>query len=54
MGSDRAPGIVTRLLRFLGLRKRPPDIGVREPRDPVPSGSGGAIALEPPETDELA
>jgi hypothetical protein len=37
-----------RLLERLGLRKQPPpDIGVREPRRPVPSASGGAISLEP-------
>jgi hypothetical protein len=37
-----------RLLEWLGLRKQPPpDIGVREPRRPVPSASGGAIALDP-------
>jgi hypothetical protein len=44
--------VVTRLLQFLGLRKQPPDIGVREPRRPVPSRSGGAVALDLPETDE--
>jgi hypothetical protein len=54
MGSDRKPGWLTRLLQALGLRKRPPDIGVREPRRPVPSLSGGAISLEPPERDEPA
>jgi len=43
------------LLQFLGLRKRPPDIGVREPRRPVPSASGGAVTLElePPGKGEL-
>jgi hypothetical protein len=46
------PGPLTRLLQLLGLRKRPPDIGVREPRRPVPSVSGGGAALEP-EHDEL-
>jgi hypothetical protein len=46
------PGFVTRLLEFLGLRRRPPDIGVREPRRPTPSASGGAITLELPKTDE--
>jgi hypothetical protein len=44
--------VFTRLLQFLGLRKRPPDIGVREPRRPVPSASGGAITLERPDTDD--
>jgi hypothetical protein len=39
--------IFRRLLELLRLRKQPPDIGVREPRRPVPSASGGAIALEP-------
>jgi hypothetical protein len=37
-----------RLLERLGLRKQPPpDIGIREPRRPDPSGSSGAISLEP-------
>src|SRR5262245_51739409 len=35
MEPDPKPGRFTRLLQFLGLRKRPPDIGVREPRRPV-------------------
>jgi len=26
-----------RLLEWLGIRKQPPDIGVRQPRRPVPS-----------------
>jgi hypothetical protein len=39
---------VNRVLQWLGLRKQPPpDIGVREPRRPVPSGSSDAISLEP-------
>jgi hypothetical protein len=39
-----------RLLEKLGLRKQPPpDIGVREPRRPVPSGSSGAVALDEPD-----
>jgi len=39
---------VNRVLQWLGLRKQPPpDIGVREPRSPVPSGSSGTISLEP-------
>ena len=50
-----------RLLRFLGIRRRrthlvprvipdegPPLTGVREPRRPRPSASGGAVALELP------
>jgi hypothetical protein len=41
-----------RLLEWLGLRKQPPDIGVREPRRPVPSASGGAIALDPPDDEQ--
>jgi hypothetical protein len=49
MEPNRKPGLFTRLLQFLGLRKPPPDIGVREPRRPVPSASGGAVALEPPD-----
>jgi hypothetical protein len=36
-----------RLMEWLGLRRQPPDIGVREPRPRVPSASGGAIALDP-------
>ena len=39
--------IVRRVLEWLGLRKQPPDIGVREPRRPVPSAPGGGIALDP-------
>jgi len=40
--------LVNRVLEWLGLRKQPPpDIGVREPSRPVPSGSSGAISLEP-------
>jgi hypothetical protein len=39
---------VNRVLQWLGLRKQPPpDIGVREPRRPVPSGLSGSISLEP-------
>jgi hypothetical protein len=39
---------VNRVLQWLGLRKQPPpDIGVREPRRPVPSGSSGSISLAP-------
>ena len=47
------PGPFTRLLQFLRLWKQPPDIGVREPRRPVPSASGGGAALEPPDHDDL-
>jgi hypothetical protein len=50
--NDPKPSRITRLLRFLRLRRQPPDIGVREPRRPKPSASGGAITLELPETDE--
>lgn len=46
------PNLFQRALQFLGLRKPPPDIGVREPRRPVPSASGGAVRLEEPEPDE--
>jgi len=46
------PGFVTRLLQLLGLRKQPPDIGVREPRRPKPSDSSSAVALDPPENEE--
>jgi hypothetical protein len=52
MEPNRKPGLFTRLLRFLGLRKPPPDIGVREPRRPVPSASGGAVSLDEPEPGE--
>lgn len=52
MTSDQKPGWFTRLLEALGLRRRPPDIGVREPRRPVPSVSGGAVTLERPEQDQ--
>jgi hypothetical protein len=52
-------GFVTRVLEVLGLRRRPPrygdwvdgdepDCGVREPRRPRPSASGGAVTLELP------
>jgi hypothetical protein len=51
MDDDR-PNLLQRALQFLGLQKPPPDIGVREPRRPVPSASGGAVSLEEPETDE--
>ncbi len=51
MAPDSGPTWFTRLLQLLRLRKRPPDIGVREPRRPVPSASGGGVALEPPESD---
>jgi hypothetical protein len=44
---DRVKSMFKRVLEWLGLRKRPPDIGVREPRRPVPSASGGTIALDP-------
>jgi hypothetical protein len=39
-------------LELLGLRKPPPDSGVREPRRPKPSASGGVATLDRPETDE--
>jgi hypothetical protein len=32
---------------FASLRRQPPDIGVREPRRPVPAGSSGAVAIDP-------
>lgn len=41
-----------RFLEWVGLRKPPPDIGVREPRIPKPSSQGGVAMLERPETDE--
>jgi hypothetical protein len=46
-GGYRVTSMFKRVLEWLGLRKQPPDIGVREPRRPVPSASGGAIALDP-------
>jgi hypothetical protein len=52
MEPDPKPGFVTRVLQFLGLRRRPPDIGVREPRRPKPSASGGAVTLDLPETED--
>jgi hypothetical protein len=52
MERDPKPGWLTRMLESLGLRRRPPDIGVREPRRPVPAASGGAIALEEPDSDD--
>jgi hypothetical protein len=48
----KRPGLVTRVLQFLGLRKQPPDIGVREPRRPIPSASGGAVSLDLPEPED--
>ena len=45
-------GLWDRLLGFLGLRKPPPDSGVREPRRPTPSSSGGVATVERPDTDE--
>jgi len=48
----KRPGLLTRVLQFLGLRKQPPDTGVREPRRPVPSASGGAMSLDLPEPDD--
>jgi hypothetical protein len=50
MASDPKVGPFTRLLQLLGLRREPPDIGVREPRRPVPSSSGGVVMLERPES----
>ena len=45
-------GLWTRFLELLGLRKPPPpDAGVREPRRPKPSSSGGVATLERPESD---
>jgi len=53
MGSKpERPGLVARLLRFFGLRKEPPDTGVREPRRPVPSTSSGAVSLDLPESED--
>ena len=54
-------GLLTRILRRLGFRRRdpgpriddlPPPSGVREPRRPRPGESGGAVALEPPPTEQ--
>jgi hypothetical protein len=52
MESDPKPGPFTRFLQFLDLRRRPPDVGVREPRRPKPSASGGAVTLDLPETED--
>jgi hypothetical protein len=52
MENARRPSLFQRVLQFLGLRKPPPDIGVREPRRPVPSASGGAVKLDEPKTEE--
>lgn len=52
MAADPRPGLWQRFLQFVGLRKPPPDIGVREPRAPKPSASGGVATLEQPETEE--
>jgi len=52
MEGERKPGVLTRVLQFLRLRRQPPDIGVREPRRPKPVTSGGAAALDPPEAEE--
>jgi hypothetical protein len=42
--------VLNRLLQWLGLRKQPPpDVGVREPRRPIPSGSSGSVALDEPD-----
>jgi hypothetical protein len=45
------PGLWRRFLELIGLGKQPPDIGVREPRRPKPSASGGVATLERPEAD---
>jgi hypothetical protein len=43
----------TRLLELLRLRKPPPpEAGVREPRRPRPSASGGVATLAPPEIEQ--
>jgi len=53
------PNLFRRIIdAFLGRRRRyedrsswgdmPPDIGVREPRRPRPSSTGGAAVLDPP------
>ena len=52
MSAEAKPGLWQRFLQFLGLSKPPPDIGVREPRQPKPSASGGVATLDPPDTDE--
>ncbi len=52
MASDRKPGLWQRFLQFVGLRKPPPDMGVREPRRPKPSASGGVATVERPDEDE--
>jgi hypothetical protein len=52
MRREPKPGFFTRVLQFLGFRTQPPDIGVREPRRPVPSSSGGVVTLERPDPGE--
>jgi hypothetical protein len=53
-------GLVDRVLRLLGLRRRPPEhtlwpgedgpgAGVREPRRPRPLAPAGAVALDLPD-----
>jgi hypothetical protein len=54
MVDEPKPGIWNRFLQFVGLRKPPPDIGVREPRRPKPSASGGVATRDLPETDDAA
>jgi hypothetical protein len=51
MSSEPRPGLWRRLLQFFGRRKPPPDAGVREPRRPTPSSSGGVATLERPDGD---
>ncbi len=52
MGAGPGAGFWQRILEFFGLRKPPPDSGVREPRRPTPVGSGGGSTLERPEHDD--
>jgi hypothetical protein len=55
---ERRPSLFKRIVTRFRKRRRledrsewgepPPDIGVREPRRPRPSSSGGAAVLDPP------
>jgi hypothetical protein len=52
MGAGPGTGFWQRILEFFGWRTPPPDSGVREPRRPTPTGSGGVSTLERPEHDD--
>lgn len=52
MASDSKRRLWQRFLELVGLRKPPPDIGVREPRRPKQPSAGGVATLERPEHEE--